>query len=210
MTKPSSTGEEFRALFRDLTSMGPASNLLTRMLFTLPEKARILFREYPELMENEDSLLTLFNLEYGKRGFLDSYEGLGYHLKGLYRSLFSLLSDPESRRKLLELAGLSEEEFRDIDPLRAWLRAAIKYLAEAKPSSLRLLSFVLKKLEESEEVLLGEGLEEELGKLDVEFEVDLEILKRFGLLYQENPFSIRRRECPLMLDAYSDIRVEVD
>ncbi|RLF03962.1 MAG: hypothetical protein DRK00_07740, partial [Thermoprotei archaeon] len=155
--------------------------------------------------------LSLFKLRYTEKGFLDcSYEGLAHHLRGLYRTLFSLLSDPESRSALLGLAGLDEEEFREIDPLRLWLEAAISHLADARPSSLRVLSLIVSRLEESEYVYLGEEFLEKLKGVSEDLEVDLEVLRRFGLLYQRNPSHVYRRECPLLLDTYSDLRARVE
>ncbi|RLE87314.1 MAG: hypothetical protein DRJ67_05080 [Thermoprotei archaeon] len=210
MAESSNLSGELRRLLQGLASAGPASNILTQILFILPEKARTLLLAYPDVMEHEDELLSLFKLRYTEKGFLDCpYEGLAYHLRGLYHTLFSLLSDPESRSALLDLAGLDEEEFRKIDPLRLWLEVAISHLADARPSSLKVLSLILSRLEESEYVYLGEEFLEKLKGVSENVEVDLEVLRRFGLLYQETPSQVYRRECPLLLDTYSDLRVKV-
>ncbi len=202
--------EVIRHFLRGLASIGPASSYMTQMLFLLPEKARIVLEAYQEIMEHEDEVRELFGLKYTEKGLLEcSYGGLADHLRGLYRNFFSLLSDPQRRSQLLKLAGLSEEEFRDIDPLRFWLDSAIDYLAKERPSCLKVLDELLRRLEKEDYVYLSR---EELGKLkqvSKDPESDLEILDRFGFLYRERSDFVYKRECPLMLEAYTDLRARL-
>jgi hypothetical protein len=114
--------EEFRRLLEYLCYASPAYNAAAQMLFLLPQKAKTLMQMFPELMEKEEKLMELFYLRYSSDGSLYAEYGsapsLGHHLAGLYRSLFRILADAGKRSLLLELAGMSEEEFKKIDPLR--------------------------------------------------------------------------------------------
>jgi len=105
---------------------------------------------------------------------------------------------------LLSLANISEEEFREFDPLRAWIEVSLKYLAEVSKDALKLLDIVATKLSDKESVSLDEIRR---AASDIKnFDALMETLKRFFLLPYEEPSWIYRRDCPLLLDVYSDLR----
>jgi len=200
--------EELRNLLEYLFYTSPACNSLTQMLLILPQKAKELLQIYPELMEYEEELMQLFSLEYTEKGFIKtSYYGvaLGAHLAGLYAALFKTLANPKRRSLLLKLAGLSEEEFKEIDPLRAWIEVSLEYLATSNKDALKLLDIIVDKL-------AGKELEEYVGWEEIRagnmenIEALREILRGFRLLLYESSSAIYRKECPLLLEAYSDLR----
>jgi hypothetical protein len=201
--------EELRNLLEYLFYTSPAYNSLTQMLLILPQKAKELLQMYPELMEYEEEIMQLFSLEYTEKGFIKTsyYEGvaLGAYLAGLYATLFKTLANPKRRSLLLKLAGLSEEEFKEIDPLRAWIEVSLEYLATSNKDALKLLDIIVDKL-------AGKGLEEYVGWEEIRagnmenIEALREILRGFRLLLYESSSAIYRKECPLLLEAYSDLR----
>jgi hypothetical protein len=201
--------EELRNLLEYLFYTSPAYNRFTQMLLILPQKVKKLLEMYPELMEYEEELMQLFSLEYTEKGFIEtSYYGvaLGAHLAGLYATLFKTLANPRRRSLLLKLAGLSEEEFKEIDPLRAWIEVSLEYLAKSNKDALKLLDIIVDKL-------AGKGLEEYVSWEEIRkagnmenIEALREILRGFRLLLYESPSAIYRKECPLLLEAYSDLR----
>jgi hypothetical protein len=201
--------EDLKNLLMYLYYVSPAYNVLVQMLFILPQKATTLMKMYPELMEREDELLKLFSLRFTSDGFLETSNHFGYHLSGLYRSLFRILSDPYSRNLLLELANLSEEEFRKFDPLRSWIEVSLEYLAKVNKEALKLLDAVVDNLSGKKP---DESISfEELGKsVGIEnFEASLRLLKGFSLLLPSSAYSIYGKECPLLLEAYSDLRTRL-
>jgi len=212
----SSIKEDLKNLLECLYYVSPAYNRLVQMLFLLPQKVRTLIGMYPDLMELEEELMALFSLEYTSEGFLSTRSHpvpLGYHLANLYHTLFGVLTDPDKRGRLLKLAGLSEEEFKKFDPLRAWIELSLDYLAKAEKEkdSLRLLSVIVEKLS-------GKGPNgyvswEEIGKeANVkDLTTSARTLRQFFLLSRrESPYyGVYGRECLLLLDAYSDLRVRL-
>jgi len=201
-----SVAEEFRELLRILSAMSPAYNKITQMFFIMPQRAITLIRLYPEIMEKEDMMREIMGVEYTSEGVIRP-KGMGLHLHALYRELFKQLLHPDKRRKLLALANLTEEEFREIDPLRAWIKIALDFLAEFYKDSLKLLDVIIAKLigkEPNEYVRWSEIIE---AASDVEDpERAREILRCFFLLPHEYPDWIYAYECPLLLDIYSDLR----
>ena len=154
--------------------------------------------------------MELLGLRYTERGFMETsgYENpFGQHLAGLYHSLFKELCNAERRRRLLKLADLSEEEFREFDPLRAWIEVALNYLADVDKDVLRLLDIVITKLS-------GKRLDESIDWDEIksaateirDFEASRDILKRFFLLPYTSTSYIYGYECPLLLKSYSDLR----
>lgn len=202
--------EDVRNLLKFLYMASPAYNVLVQMLFILPQKAATLLRMYPDVMEKEEELIALLGLCYTYDGFMEtstSKNPLGSHIAGLFRSLFKVLCNAEGRSRLLKLAGISEEEFREFDPLRAWIEVALRYLAEENKDALRLLNVVLTKLsgKRSDE---GVGWDEiKAAASDVkDFKTSVTLLNKFFLLPSESQYWVYSRECPLLLDAYSDLR----
>jgi hypothetical protein len=205
--------EDFRSLLESLCYASPAYNAIVQMLFLLPLKAKTLMRMYPELMEREEELIELFYLRYSGEGSLQAEYGpapsLGHHLAGLYRSLFRILADAGRRSLLLRLAGVSEEEFRKIDPLRAWIEVSLEYLAKTDKDSLKLLEAVVEKLSEKKP---DDSVSwEEVGKAArvQDFDSAMKTLEHFSLILPESSYSVYARNCPLLLDAYSDLRAKL-
>jgi hypothetical protein len=204
--------EELKNLLQYLCYASPAYNKLTQMLLILPQRARKLWSMYPDLMEHEEELMALFNLRYTAEGLIEaqSYNTLlGLHLAGLYRSLFEVLANPDKRGRLLKLAGLSEEEFKKIDPLRAWIEVSLDYLAKADKDSLKLLSAVVEKLsgKRPEESVSWEEIGRAAGVSDLA--ASARTLYVFFLLPYKSSSYVYARECPLLLDAYSDLRAKL-
>ena len=203
-----SVEEDVRNLLKCLNAVSPAYNELVQMLFILPQRAITLIEIYPELMKKEEELMNLIGLRYDERGFVHpGYGSLGGHLADLYHALFKLLSHSRKRENLLKFAGLSEEEFKEFDPLRAWIGVSLKFLARVDKDALKLLNIVITKLS-------GKGPDEsvswdEIKKAATDIkdpEASREILRRFFLLPYESPYYIYGRECPLLLKVYSDLR----
>jgi hypothetical protein len=201
--------EDLKNLLTYLYYVSPAYNELVQMLFILPQKATTLMKMYPELMEREDELLKLFSLRFTSDGFLETSNYFGYHLSGLYRSLLRILSDPYSRSLLLKLANLSEEEFRKFDPLRSWIEVSLDYLAKVSRETLRLLDVVVDKLSDKkpDESISFEELRKSVGIEN--FDTSMKLLERFSLLFPSSAYSIYGKECPLLLEAYSDLRTKL-
>jgi hypothetical protein len=204
--------EELKNLLQYLCYTSPAYNRLTQMLLILPQKAKKLWGMYPDLMEREEELMTLFSLRYTGEGFIEaqSYNTpLGLHLAGLYRSLFEVLADPNKRERLLRLAGLSEEEFKKIDPLRAWIEVSLDYLAKADKDSLKLLSVVVEKLsgKRPEESVSWEEIGRAANVSDLA--ASARTLHSFFLLPYKSSYYVCAKECPLLLDIYSDLRAKL-
>jgi len=206
--------ETVKHLLEALHNMSPAYNELVQMIFILPQRARALTRMYPELVENnEEELLELFSLRYTDKCFIEAYSSrnpLGLYIAGLYRALFKTLADPDRRRRLLKLANISESEFKEIDPLRAWIEVSLEYLAKVNKDVLKLLDFIVAKLS-------GKGPSEYLSLDEVKksatdikgFENLMGTLRHFLLLPYEYDSSVYVRECPLLLEAYSDLRAKL-
>jgi len=192
-----------RNLVKALQAAGPAYNEITQMLFILPRRPVTLLKMYPEVMESEDEVRELIG--FSAKGFVYP-EGLGSFLAEFYHTLFRLLSHPEKRKRLLELAGLKEEEFKEFDPLRAWIEVSLESLSKINKYSLQLLNLTVSKLscKEPDESLSWEEVRSGAG--GVKFEEARTLLKRFYLLPYTSDYSIYAYECPLILDAYSDLR----
>jgi len=202
--------EHVKNLLKFLSMIGPSSNELTQMLFLLPQKAITLMKIYPELMEKEDILIEILGLSYTNRGFVEpsKYDVLvAHHLAGLFHTFFELLSHPEKRKNLLELANLREEEFKEFDPLRAWFEISIKFLAESNKNALRILEAAITKLagKKPEEYIEWKEIKNVISEVK-DFEAHMETLKLFHLLRWKSSNYVYARECPLLLDAYSDLR----
>jgi hypothetical protein len=200
--------EELKNLLQYLCYVSPAYNRLTQMLLILPQKAKKLWSMYPDLMEREEELMILFSLRYTSEGSIEAYQ-LGFFLASLYRLLFEILANPDKRGQLLKLAGLSEEEFKKIDPLRAWIEVSLDYLAKADKDSLKLLNVVVEKLsgKRPDESVSWEEIRRVANVSNPE---DLaRTLKRFSLLHESSPHSVYARDCPLLLDAYLDLRAKL-
>jgi hypothetical protein len=183
------------------------------MIFILPQRARALAGLYPELVENEEELLELFSLRYTDKGFIEAYSSrnpLGLYIAGLYRALFKTLADPDRRGRLLKLANISESEFKELDPLRAWIEVSLEYLAKVNKDALKLLDLIVAKLS-------GKGPGEYLSLDEVKksardiegFENLMGTLRHFLLLPYEYDSLVYVRECPLLLEAYSDLRAKL-
>ncbi|MCC6014974.1 MAG: hypothetical protein LM564_04635 [Desulfurococcaceae archaeon] len=207
----SSLQEDIRNMLMSLYNMSPAYNSVVQALFILPEKVRVLMGMYPELMEREDELMELLSLRYTERGFIEVYgDGLGHQLVNLYRRLFTILADTNKRSLLLKLAGFGEEEFRKYDPLRAWIEVSLEFLAKVRKDALRLLDIVIAKLS-------GKKPDEYVGWDEIktaatdikDFDALRSILRRFFLLPYSSEYAVYRRDCPLLLDAYSDLRAKL-
>jgi len=202
--------EHVKNLLKFLYAISPAYNELVQMLFILPQKATTLVKMYPALMEKEDVLIELLGLKHTEKGFVEPSNWntpIAYHLTSLLHSLFKQLSHPDRRRALLELANLKEEEFREFDPLRAWLEVSMKFLAESNKDVLKVLEATVTKLSGKK---LNESVSWEEIKSVVsgvkDFKAHLEVLKRFSLLLWESSSYVYVSECPLLLDVYSDLR----
>jgi hypothetical protein len=195
-------------LLKYLSAMSPAYNRVVQMLFLLPQRAKILMRMYPEAMEREDEIFELFSLEYDTKGFIKySSYGFGSYLASLYNILFSILMEADRRKRLLQLAGIKEEEFKEFDPLRAWIDVSLDYLAKANKDALKLLDVVITKLSSKGP---GDSISwDEIRKAapDIKnFEALMELLRQFFLIRYQYTSWIYVRECPLLLDVYSDLR----
>jgi hypothetical protein len=202
--------EDIKNMLKHLHDLSPAYNELTQMLFILPQKATTLVKMYPEFMESEEDLIKLLGLRYTDRGFVEASSSpnpFGLHLAGLYHSLFKMLTDADTRGYLLRLANISEGEFKEFDPLRAWMGVSLEFLAKVDKDALRLLDVVVAKLSgkrPDEAVSWDEVKRSATGVKD--FEASMGILKCFFLLPYESTLWIYGRECPLLLEAYSDLR----
>lgn len=211
LSEPSISPEaQVRKLLECLYAMSPAFNEITQFLFLLPQKATTIMKIYPELMEREDELIELFGLRYTDRGFIWSHESqLGGLISSIYHALFKVLSDPNLRAILLKLAGLSEEEFRNIDPLRAWIEVSLEFLVKVSKDSLKLLNVIVNMLETKGP---GEGTSLENVKSAAEsagvrdFAGAFTLLRNFRLLQPSSAHYIYKRECVLLVDVYSDLR----
>ena len=205
--------EEFRRLLESLCYASPAYNVVVQMLFLLPLKAKTLMQMYPELLEREEELMELFYLSYSSDGSLRAEYGpapsLGYHLAGLYRSLLRILADAGKRSLVLRLAGVSEEEFRKNDPLRAWIEVSLEYLAKADRDALKLLEALVEKLsgKKPDDSVSLEEVRKAAGVQD--FDGAMKTLEHFSLIFPESSYSVYARNCPLLLDAYSDLRAKL-
>jgi hypothetical protein len=200
--------EDFKNLLKYLSAMSPAYNRVVQMLFLLPQRAKIFMRMYPEVMEREDEIFGFFSLEYSSKGFIEcSSYGFGYYLVSIYRNLFQRLIEADERKRLLQLAGITEEEFKEFDPLRAWIDVSLDYLAKANKDALKLLDVVITRLSGKRP---GDYISwDEIRKVtpDIKnFEDLMELLRQFFLIRYESTSWIHVRECPLLLDVYSDLR----
>jgi hypothetical protein len=205
----SSIHEDVKNLLKSLYTSSPAFNVITQALFMLPLKARVFWRMYPELEEYEEAVMGLFSLKYTEKGFIEStIYGLGHHLTGLYRVLFTILMNINWRARLLKIANISEEEFKEFDPLRAWLEVSMEYLSKTDKDALKILEVIIAKLlgKRSDDSISWDEIKRSVEKDVKNFDASLENLKRFSLIYYESPLFIYARNCPLLLEVYSDLR----
>jgi hypothetical protein len=212
--------EELKNMLRALHAMSPAYNGIIQMLFLLPQKAAWLINMYPEFMKYENELLELFSLSYDENGFLRAYKSygnnLGNYLANTFHTLFKMLMEINMRKRLLELAGVSEDEFKGFDPLRAWIEVSLKYLAEVDKGALRLLDMAIIKLSGKGPNGCVELSEKEVAKLININVKDLwalvKKLEKFYLLFRDKYYysnKIRISNTPLLLDAYQDLRARL-
>jgi hypothetical protein len=118
-----------------------------------------------------------------------------------------MLMEAGGRKRLLQLAGITEEEFKEFDPLRAWIDVSLDYLAKANKDALKLLDVVITKLS-------GKGPGDSISWDEIRkatpdiknFEALMELLRQFFLIRYQSTSWIYVRECPLLLDVYSDLR----
>jgi len=200
--------EDFKNLLKYLSAMSPGYNRVVQMLFLLPQRAKIFMRMYPEVMEREDEIFGFFSLEYSSKGFIEcSSYGFGYYLVSIYRNLFQRLIEADERKRLLQLAGITEEEFKEFDPLRAWIDVSLDYLAKANKDALKLLDVVITRLSGKRpgDYISWDEIREATPDIK-NFEDLMELLRQFFLIRYESTSWIRVRECPLLLDVYSDLR----
>jgi hypothetical protein len=201
--------EDFKNLLKFLSAMSPAYNRLVQMLFLLPQRAKVFMLMYPEVMEREDEIFEFFSLEYDSKGFIKhSSYGFGYYLVSIYHSLFRRLMEANERKRLLQLAGITEEEFKEFDPLRAWIYVSLDYLAKANRDALKLLDVVITKLSgkrPGDYYISWDEIREATPDIK-NFEDLMELLRKFYLIRYEYTSRIYVRECPLLLDVYSDLR----
>jgi hypothetical protein len=204
----SSVHEDVKNLLKSLYTSSPAFNVVTQALFMLPLKARVFWSMYPELGEHEEAFIELFSLKYTEKGFIDMIGGLGYYLTSLYRVLFGILTNINTRTRLLKLANISEEEFKEFDPLRAWLEVSMEYLSKTDKDALKILDVIIAKLlgKRSDDGISWDEIKRSVEKDVKNFDASLENLKRFSLIHHESPHFIYARNCPLLLEVYSDLR----
>jgi hypothetical protein len=132
-------------------------------------------------------------MTHGFVGFLRTYKSyghnLGNYLANTFHTLFKMLMDINLRKRLLELAGVSENEFKKFDPLRAWIEVSLKYLAEVDKGALRLLDMAIIKLSGKGPNGCVELSEKEVAKLININVKDLwalvEKLEKFYLLFRD-------------------------
>lgn len=201
--------DSVKALLQALASIGPASNRLVQMFFMLPKRAIALYKMYPEVFEREEEIKSSFRFEYTSDGTIRPSEGLCYHLNRIFLCLFRLLANEDTRKQLLGLAGLNEEQFREFDPLRMWLDVALDYVADVDKEALRLLDILVAKLAgkpPSEAIDLGSDEWKKAVKDIKNADECLKLLVESRLLFQKYSSHIYVRECPLLLEAYSDLR----
>lgn len=200
--------ESVKNLLKALNWASPSYNELTHMLFILPQRATTLIKMYPELMEREEMLIELLGIRYTEQGLIEPRSNtLAAHLANLFHSLFCILSHPEMRRELLDMAGIKEDEFKEFDPLRSWIKVSIETLSNINRDTLRLLDIITTKLSVKKpgESVSWEEVKKEVSDIK-DFDSARNVLKRFFLLPYGSEYSIYTHECPLLLDAYSDLR----
>jgi hypothetical protein len=206
----SSLQEDVKNLLKGLYSISPAFNGITQALFILPLKARVFWSMYPEFAENEEMLMDLFSIRYTDRGFLEVADGFGSHLLALYRVLFDMLMNVNKRRLLLKLANISENEFKEFDPLRAWLEVSLEYLSKVDKDALKILDVIVTKLsgKRPEEYVSWDEIKNTVTGIR-SFEASLENLTRLFLIRYESSSWVYVRNCPLLLDFYADLRAKL-
>ena len=205
---PDEVSESIKRLFEGLNYIGPAYNILTQFLIMLPADVLRLYQIYPNIIEKKDEMMQLLGLKFTRDGKVDvEFYELGGYLRELVLSIFRLLSDCESRALILRTMGVTEEEFKEDDPLRAWLEVSMDYAKKVMPSALKLLDIIVETLLDKDSIYL----ESDEWRKKVEGFKNVDICLRF--LYENvlllPPFTsghIRRNECPLTLNIYSDLR----
>jgi hypothetical protein len=198
-------GASVRNLIKALHGASPAYNEITQMLFILPQRSLTLLKMYPEVMEKEDVVRELIGITYTEDGRVYP-KGLGSFLAALYHELFRLLSHPEKRRRFLESAGLKEEEFKESDPLRAWIELSLEILSQINKDALKLLNITVSKLagKKPDESVSWQDVRNAAG--EIKFEEAKTHLKQFFLIPYSSEYYLYAHENPLLLDAYSDLR----
>lgn len=209
---PSELSESVKSLLDALAVIGPASNRLVQFLFRLPMRAVVMFREYPEFAENDD-LRIILGLRYTPEGLVDaeypSYlgHGLGYHLRGIFLALFRYLSNSSKRSIILKIADITEDKFREYDPLRIWLDIAIDHASKVRPEALKLLSLIVKMLRGREYISVTSDEWRSFTKDVKDVDECIRFLYEYVLLLPPKVYGyIHVDECPLLLDVYADLR----
>lgn len=202
--------EDIKNMLRGFYSISPACNGITQALFVLPLKARTFWNMFPEIGDYEEDFIELFSLRYTEKGAIDMAGGLGYYLVTLYRMLFDILADVNRRGRLLRLVNLSEDEFKEFDPLRAWIEISLEYLSKADKDALKILDVIITKLSDKklDEYVSWDEIRKSLTDIK-NFDSSLENLKRFQLIRQESSYGVYVRNCPLLLEFYSDLRTKL-
>ena len=204
--------KSFVNIIKCLAAISPAFNKCIQMLFILPQKAITLMKMYPDLIEKEELLIDVFGLRYDEYGKIEPrYDLLGASLRNMYHSLFVVLADSKRREELLNLANLNEDEFKEIDPLRAWLEIALEYLAEISKDALRLLDTYVTELLKKEtrrEYLETYELDRIRKEINADYSIE-ELLRQFHLLIHGKRDDRFVDFCPLALDVYSDLRIKL-
>jgi len=208
--------DQFRELIKAISAASPGYNLIAQIFFCLPERVSRIYKAYPSFAEEGEDVMRFLGLEFSPDGRLTTSgvsSGIARPLASLLKQLFYLLSQKEQRERLLQLMGTGEEEFHEIDPLRAWMETIIPHLRETQPQVLAFLDSVIDHFgagggnishDRSSEILSvsfqGRTLTPE------EHKNCCEILSRFCLVIDGQPFI---RNTPFALDVYKDLREQV-
>jgi len=207
MVEETAVQDDVKEFLQVLAAISPASNKLTQMLVVFPERATTLYKLYPEIFEREEEVKLLLGFRYTSDGKIEAgSDTLSEHLRGIFLVLFKLLSNENTRRQILNLAGITEEQFREFDPLRLWLNVALDYVAKTRPEALRLLNTIVEKLsgKEPSSSISKDELKRAVKEVE-DFEFCYDLLNKFWLILRSGSW-IYAYECPLLLDTYQDLR----
>jgi len=207
MVEETAVQDDVKEFLQVLAAISPASNKLTQMLVVFPERATTLYKLYPEIFEREEEVKLLLGFRYTSDGKIEvGSDTLSEHLRGIFLVLFKLLSNENTRRQILNLAGITEEQFREFDPLRLWLNVALDYVAKTHPEALRLLNTIVEKLsgKEPSSSISKDELKRAVKEVE-DFEFCYDLLNKFWLTLRSGSW-IYAYECPLLLDTYQDLR----
>ncbi|MEM3795554.1 MAG: hypothetical protein QW429_06730 [Thermoprotei archaeon] len=229
------TAKEFGELLKALTAMGPGSNYFTMALFVLPQDINKWSNNFNQVLKDNNAKALLQRLTYTANWQVHpNFQYFGSALKDLYVKLFAELADPLFRAQLLGVAGLSENQFKVIDPLRYWLDTLIKSLSGSKPYVLSVLGKILDLLANNSQMVLTFNTQDPIvNTFGVTSEQLLDSIETLSSYYvirasfvpldqraltatsvgssvynlQVN-YSVRieKEYCPLLLPAYADLR----